>query len=217
MRIAICEHSPLFRDSLAELLTAHGHEVVGCVGADPGPVSLVRSTRPDALLQDAGLVLDGTLEELRRVIRTSGQRTRVVLLTGGLDDPAGPLLPARLVDDVVPRTSDLVTLERAITGMPAIRPRQVLPAQRPTPPGPVEALTPREREVVDLLVAGYSTQRISTELGIRSSTVHTHVQGVLRKLGAGSRLQAVSTYVAQGASTHGLTSGSIKWGVRSHR
>ena len=54
------------------------------------------------------------------------------------------------------------------------------------------ALTPREESVVELLAAGRSTDQIARELGLARATVRNHVQGVLRRLGAHSRLEAIA-------------------------
>jgi DNA-binding NarL/FixJ family response regulator len=50
--------------------------------------------------------------------------------------------------------------------------------------------------VIGLLLAGRSTHAIALALGVARSTVHTHVQSILRKLGAQSRIEAVSIYLA---------------------
>ena len=54
------------------------------------------------------------------------------------------------------------------------------------------ALTPREREVLDLVAQGLTTPRIANELGIRPSTVRTHVEHAREKLGARTRAEAVA-------------------------
>jgi LuxR family transcriptional regulator, maltose regulon positive regulatory protein len=61
----------------------------------------------------------------------------------------------------------------------------------PLPPG-VEALTPREVEVLRLLAAGASNQRIADELTVSIGTVKAHTSHILGKLGAGNRTEAVA-------------------------
>jgi PAS domain S-box-containing protein len=56
---------------------------------------------------------------------------------------------------------------------------------------PVRKLTPREIEVLRLVASGTSTKEITHALGIRASTVHNHIQHILDKLGAHTKLQAV--------------------------
>jgi non-specific serine/threonine protein kinase len=74
-----------------------------------------------------------------------------------------------------------------------------LPSSAAPPPGAVEALTPREREVARLLAQGYSDRQIAEALTIALSTVGSHVHHLLAKLGVHSRWQ-----VADWALAHGL-------------
>jgi LuxR family maltose regulon positive regulatory protein len=71
-------------------------------------------------------------------------------------------------------------------------------APRPDPgpvaaaPGPIDALTAREQEVLGLLAAGRSNRRIATELVVTLDTVKKHVGHILAKLGAANRTEAVA-------------------------
>jgi NarL family two-component system response regulator LiaR len=62
--------------------------------------------------------------------------------------------------------------------------------QKPPAPDPLQALSPREREVLGLVTRGYSNRQIARELGIGDETVKTHVSSVLAKLGVQDRIQA---------------------------
>ncbi|MFN8498070.1 MAG: response regulator transcription factor [Anaerolineae bacterium] len=70
--------------------------------------------------------------------------------------------------------------------------------RQPTPTPPPETLTPREREVLRLMVEGLSNKAIAVRLGISEHTVKFHIGAILGKLGAGSRTEAVSIAVRQG-------------------
>lgn len=63
---------------------------------------------------------------------------------------------------------------------------------------PVEQLTPREREVMQLVVRGMTAKQIATELGINSSTVRTHVEHARRRLGAHTQAEAVGRALRTG-------------------
>jgi DNA-binding NarL/FixJ family response regulator len=65
-------------------------------------------------------------------------------------------------------------------------------------PGVLDALTPREREVLQLLARGHTNLAIANALVVREGTVKYHVKNILRKLGATSRADAVSRYVRAG-------------------
>ncbi len=76
-----------------------------------------------------------------------------------------------------------------VLGMPGASAAQ--PAGRSQPPSPFDGMTRRQLEVLDLLAKGLSNQEIGERLGLNLSTVKTHVTGVLKALGVGSRTQAV--------------------------
>lgn len=67
------------------------------------------------------------------------------------------------------------------------------PATDPAPSAPPEQLTPRELEVLQILAAGASTEDIAEELCIGIATVRSHVQRIIEKLGAHSKLEAVAS------------------------
>ena len=68
---------------------------------------------------------------------------------------------------------------------------QVLEEVEP-PSGSAPLLSPRERETLTLLAAGYSTAQMAEQMGISKETVRNHVKGLLRSLGARSRVEAIA-------------------------
>ncbi|WP_448206204.1 response regulator [Azospirillum sp. sgz302134] len=75
-----------------------------------------------------------------------------------------------------------------VLGMPGAAAQ---PAAKPHQPSVFDGMTRRQLEVLDLLAQGLSNQEIGERLGLNLSTVKTHVTGVLKALGVGSRTQAV--------------------------
>ena len=61
---------------------------------------------------------------------------------------------------------------------------------RPPPPDPLQPLSPREREVLELIARGHSNRQIARDLAIGEQTVKTHVRSILTKLGLQDRVQA---------------------------
>jgi DNA-binding NarL/FixJ family response regulator len=95
---------------------------------------------------------------------------------------------------------------RGLAVLPAPVAARLLPARGPAPPAardeePGEALTPREREVLELLAHGLSNRRIADALAISEHTAKFHVASVSAKLGASSRTEAVSLGIRRGLIT----------------
>ena len=206
MRVLVCERELMFRELLSLFLDQKGYQVVKC----PGLVQDLHDTLvqgcPDVVLIDDGMPAAATSEELRRLASRQPLPEGVRALRGvcrGLTavrprrDRARRRLPAaqparRGVEWVISGRRGVAPSERGHLGSDAQR-DQGSGHRRRTPVTP--PLTAREREVMECLVAGMSTRAIACRLGVTTTTVHTHVQGVLRKLGVRSRLAAVSMYL----------------------
>jgi DNA-binding NarL/FixJ family response regulator len=197
MMVAICEQAALFREALAMVVRSRGHEVVCCVSFLGDAGGEIERCSPDVLLLGASLIDEEPVARWRRQLGL-----RVLLLAdSGQGGTTADAIEDGLADVVIDHAAALVTLERALDGQPmaASRPRRtVAPARRAD-----ALLTTREREVIDLLLAGCSTDAIAVSLGVSGSTVHTHVQSILRKLGARSRIEAVSIYLGETTSRAG--------------
>jgi DNA-binding NarL/FixJ family response regulator len=98
-----------------------------------------------------------------------------------------------------PRAAELVAAVRDAFGggapMTSFIARKVVQSFKQAGPSPREAenLSPREIEVLELLVKGYAYKEISAELGISYSTVHTHIERIYTKLHVRSRSHAVAS------------------------
>jgi len=209
MRILIADDHALFRDSLRSLLAARGFEVVGEAGEGREAFELARRLRPDLVLMDLGMPgLDGLAAT--RLISAEMPEVKVVVLTGSDDDSnlfeaiksgaQGYLLKNLASQEF------LALLEGVGRGEPALTPivaRKLLqefarPAQ-PAPPSDPDALTEREREVLELLVGGTTTNRkLAKHLGLSENTVKFHVRNILDKLHLHNRAQVVGFALSHG-------------------
>jgi two-component system nitrate/nitrite response regulator NarL len=209
MRLVICDDQRLLIEALAAVLTSHGHVVDAVAYTPDEAVRAVASCDPDVCLLDVNLL--GATEgiEVARQLRTGHPRTKVVILSAVVE----PSVVAQAIDAGVAGfiskdqtvESILTTLERVEAGEMAVEPdllraavRRGTGAPRREQDGLLTYLTPRERYVLLLLVDGHSTVEIAEELAISPSTARTHVQNVLVKLGAHSRLQAASMIATRG-------------------
>jgi DNA-binding NarL/FixJ family response regulator len=202
MRILIADDHALFRDSLASLLAAQ-HEVVGQAANGRQAVEMTKRLAPELVLMDLAMPELGGLEATR-LICADMPATKVVILTGADDDEQlfeaiksgaqGYLLKNLEAQEF------LNLLERAAAGEPALSPalaRKLLHEfARPPKPNKTEdpdALTDREREVLELLVQGVTTnRRLAKTLGVTENTVKFHVRNILDKLHLNNRAQVVS-------------------------
>ena len=205
IRVLLADDQALVRSGFRMILEARDDlEVVGEAEDGAEAVSLARTLRPDVILMDVRMpALDG-IEATRRIV-ASGSPARVLILTTyDLDDyvyaairagASGFLLkdvePAQLVEAVRVVARGDALLAPTVTRRLLERFADALPGEPPPPPAAVAALTPREREILELVAAGLSNGEIAERLFLGETTVKTHVSSILRKLGLRDRVQAV--------------------------
>jgi len=169
--------------------------------AEAGP--LVTRTRPDVAIVDLRL-RDGDGIELVERIAEGPTQTQVLVVTSATDecslqralgaDVGGYLLKDQPIEQLV------AGVRTVAAGHTAYAPSLVHRLARATLPGRsrLEELSHREVEVLQELALGRSTAEVATAMGIAGNTVRNHVQKVLMKLGAHSRVEAVATGIRMG-------------------
>ena len=209
IRVLIAEDQALLRTTLAALLEAEpGMSVVGLAEDGARSVALATELRPDVVLMDIQMPGLTGIEATRRICADPAlAATRVLILTmfeiddyvlGALRAGAcGFLLkdadPQSLVDAVrtVHEGQSLLSpqvLARLVARMPSTTSTGTSCS---TWTGEVEALTPRQREVLLLIAQGLSNSEIEVELGITRATCRSHITALLARLGARDRAQLV--------------------------
>jgi serine/threonine-protein kinase len=212
VRIVIAEDMPLMRAGLARLLADRGFELVGEAEDAETLLRLVALRRPDAAIVDIKMPPTHTDEGLRAAgtIRETYPETSVLLLSSYLDAryaaslfesyPAGTgyLLKERvgdagvLVDALKRLRHGECVLDPAIVNRLLNRARE---------PGPIDELSPREREILGLMAEGHSNKHICEICFLSPKTVETHIHSILMKLGlrespdSSRRVLAVLTYL----------------------
>lgn len=205
IRVLIVDDERLFAELMRLALTsAHGIEVVDVVHDVESALQRSREKRPTLVLSDYHLP-DGTGADVARAMR--GSDTAVLVLTGDasaevLSDVArsgavGHLTKGRRLDDVV------VSVRAAAAGEVLFSPTELQRVLLADQPGRelAEPLTARELDVLRLLASGASTAAAAGQLGISTATLRAHVQAILRKLSAHSRLEAVAEAARLGLIT----------------
>jgi len=200
-RVFLVAESSRARERLEEALEAADMEVAG-TAADFDNFRDEIPTNTDVTLADAG---EEPLSEVLETIQESGAlaATRVALLT----DDATPVFVNRAlqagVRGILPVEVDGNQLSAAIRaiaqGLVVLYPGELrISRQTDVEEIMVEPLTPREREVLQMLGQGKSNREIAARLKISEHTAKFHVASVLGKLGAATRAEAVSIGMRRG-------------------
>jgi DNA-binding NarL/FixJ family response regulator len=193
VRVVIGEDSTLFREGLASLLTAAGHEVVGRAGDADALLALVGEHAPELAIVDVrmppGYDDEGT--RAAATIRSEHPRTAVLVLSQHVETrhivelvTAGGGFGYLLKDRVLDVDDFLDAARRVADGGSALDPQIV--ATLIGAPGPVSALdelTAREKEVLELMAEGRTNSGIAKRLWLTEKTVESHVRSILMKLG----------------------------------
>jgi DNA-binding NarL/FixJ family response regulator len=191
VRVVIAEDLALLREGLVRLLEDGGFEVVAAVDNGSDLLRVVVTERPDVAVVDVRLPPSFRDEGLRAAIearrRVPGQPVLVLsqyveqayaaeLLADG-EGGVGYLLKER-VGDVKDFLDAVGRVARGGTAMDPEVVRQLVLRS-----GPLDELTPREREVLELMASGRSNAGIAEELVVTGSAVEKHVRSIFLKLG----------------------------------
>jgi len=198
IRVLIADDHAVVRQGLRTFLELQDDiEVVADVADGEAALSAVEAHEPDVVLMDLVMPGVGGIEAIRR-LRELRPETRVLVLTSFLDDEK--LFPAvragaagYLLKDVEP--AELVRAIHTVADgeallHPAVASRLMEEFSETERPAAEEALTAREREVLQLIARGLPNKLIARELEIAEKTVKTHVSSILSKLGLTDRTQA---------------------------
>jgi DNA-binding NarL/FixJ family response regulator len=193
MRLVVADDSVLLREGIVRLLEDAGFEVVGQADNAEQLLLKVRSYDPDAAIVDIRMPPTHTDEGLRaaREIRATYPRTGVLVLSQYLEpeyaldllsesaEGVGYLLKDR-VSDVAEFTA---AVRRVGEGGSALDPAVVAQlVGRRRKDDPLDTLTAREREVLELMAEGRSNQAISARLFVTERAIEKHVTSIFAKL-----------------------------------
>jgi DNA-binding NarL/FixJ family response regulator len=191
-RVVVADDDVLLREGLVSLLERSRFRVVGQCGEASMLLAYVRKFRPDLAIVDIRMPPTHTTEGLdaARTIRAEIPDTAVLVLSAHAEveqaadllatgERSGYLLKSRITDV----DQFLETLERIVRGEAVVDPAlvQELVSARRTD-DPLEALSAREREVLEQMAEGRSNAGIAKQLWVTEGTVEKHVHSILMKL-----------------------------------
>ena len=194
MRVVVADDSVLLREGVVRLLEENGFEVVGQAGDAEDLIRKVRAHKPDVAVVDIRMPPTNTDDGLRAAleIRAELPDTGVLVLSQYVEEGyaldlvgesaggVGYLLKDRVAD--VDRFVDSV--RRVADGGSALDPEVVSQlVGRARRDDPLEELTPREREVLELMAEGRSNNAIAEHMTVTERAVEKHVTSIFGKLG----------------------------------
>ncbi len=203
VRVLLVDDDDLMRAGLRSVLSSDETiEVVGEAGDGRAALDEIRKLRPDLVLMDIRMPEVDGISATREVLAVEPDVKVVVLTTFEEDDYIFEALSAGASGFLLKRTKPeelIAAIHTVAAGDSLLSPsvtRRVIDRMATQPPAALsgarlEALTPREREVLELVGRGLSNREIAESLFIEESTVKTHVKRILMKLGLRDRVQAV--------------------------
>jgi DNA-binding NarL/FixJ family response regulator len=205
VRVLVVDDQELVRAGFRMILDARPDlEVVAEAGDGAEAVALAARHAPDVVLMDVRMPGMNGVDATRQIVAARSQTRVIILTTFDLDEYVYGALRAGasgfLLKDV--RPTELVEAIRVVARGDALLAASVtrrllarFARQNPSVPlaSPTEfdALTDREREVLELVATGLSNAEIAARLVVTEATIKTHVSSVFRKLGLRDRVQAV--------------------------
>jgi DNA-binding NarL/FixJ family response regulator len=194
VRVVVGEDQLLVREGIVRVLEQAGFDVVGVAGDAPDLLRKTNAHKPDVVITDIQMPPDGTDDGLRAAIeiRRSRPETAVVVLSQFLEDRYALELVGERAEGVGYLLKDRVgdpklfadSVRRVASGGSALDPQviqRMVGRRRET--GPLDELTPRERDVLGLMAEGRSNAAIADALVVTDGAVEKHVSNIFMKLG----------------------------------
>ncbi|MFF3013818.1 LuxR C-terminal-related transcriptional regulator [Streptomyces sp. NPDC057939] len=216
LRVVLAEDSVVLRDGMVELLEARGCEVPAAVGTAPELLAAVAEHRPCVAVVDIRMPPTHTDEGIRAAveIRARTPEVGILVFSQHVETVWASRLLAEgaagigyLLKERVARTSEFVeALHRVADGGTALDPEVVTRLMRGVQRCRVDTLTPREREVLELMAQGHSNRSIAALLVVSERAVEKHVAAVFTKFDLRAtetdnrRVKAVLTYLTESGS-----------------
>jgi len=194
-RILVCDDHEIVREALrARLGRIDGVEVAGEAADGQAAIDAARTLRPDVVLIDIEMPrIDGITATAR--ILELWPETRVLVFTAHREPNLASLAAECGAAGYLDKSASAEELREAIATVTAGGDWFPGQARRDTGDGELarlRRLSPRERQILDLLASGMRAEGVAAEIGISPATVYTHVRNIVGKLEVDTRTQAVA-------------------------
>jgi two-component system nitrate/nitrite response regulator NarL len=208
MRIVLCDHHVVFAEALGHLLAERGADVVAVTNNLDDACIVLENKLVDICLLDVVFGEETVIDRLSE-LRSAAPATDLVLLTGQVDQALVAAATAAGVRGIAEKrqpVAEIIDLLARVhlgqTAIPASPPAALSRSGGRSVANDAQRLarflTAREREVLSALVRGDDTAKLARNLGIAAATARCHIQSVLTKMGAHSRLEVATTAVRCG-------------------
>ncbi len=218
IRVLLADDQDIIRTGLTIILNHQPDlEVVGHAANGVEAVELAKKLQPDVILMDIKMSGMNGIQATRQIVSALPKTQIIILTTYDTDDwvfdgiragAVGYLLKDATGDNLAEAVRGAMKGESQIDPTVArkvlrefqhlITPDRAAATSQPVAEEPLERLTDREEEVLNLLAAGLSNKEIATKLALSEGTVKNHISAILAKLHANDRTQAVLTALKRG-------------------
>jgi DNA-binding NarL/FixJ family response regulator len=197
--VVLVDDHALWRGGVRSMLEDSEFDVIGEAGSGKEAVEIVQALKPKIVLLDIRMAGGDGLDALQ-VIKSQSPQTAVIMLTT-YDNPtymaravaggaAGYLLKGIGLDELIEALRAVASGETLLCAQDLVRSLRIVEPGSDLLQDLIEPLTNREIEVLRLLATGIPNREIASILFIAESTVKTHVEHIIAKLGVSDRVQA---------------------------
>ena len=192
-RVLLADDHPMIGAALEVLLRGTDYELIGRARSGADALAQIQRLKPDLLLLDVHMP-DGSGLDVLRKLRENRRAPAVVLLTAGMDDSQLLAVDKLAAEGMVLKTSDpallIECMEKVRKGERCVDPEiaeRMSHAKERASRAP--SLTPRERELVELVAQGLRNRDIGAKLGVTEGTVKVYLHASFDKLGVDNRTE----------------------------
>jgi DNA-binding NarL/FixJ family response regulator len=200
LRIVVADDHTIVQEGLRALLsTVAGYDLVDTVGTGEEAVRAAVTSRPDVVVMDIQMPGIGGIEATRQIAKAAPE-VAILILTMFEDDESvfaamragalGYVLKGASPDSMIRAIAAVAGGEAIFSPGVARRALTYLTAPRNQEP-PFPQLTPRERDVLELIAGGMSNSAIAARFGLATSTISNHVSSIFAKLQVATRAEAI--------------------------